>query len=221
MDPIEAAQRDKSANAKSFARFAIISFNGLAMDIRKAILIFTGTVCVALGVLGMFLPLMPTTVFLLMAAYCYSRSSERFHNWLLTNRLCGSYISNYKVETWHHRPAESIHPDHSLGLDRLQHLDARRPLRVTLILAAVAIGVTAHILWIRTLPPRTRRNRPDGRRLTYPHRRHRDRPAVEPFDGETYLIIRPLQGENVKQRQIMVRRSVPSASRPSPFLHMK
>ena len=66
------------------------------MDIRKAVLIFAGTVCVALGVLGMFLPLLPTTVFLLMAAYCYSRSSERFHDWLLNNRLCGSYIRNYK-----------------------------------------------------------------------------------------------------------------------------
>jgi uncharacterized membrane protein YbaN (DUF454 family) len=66
------------------------------MDVRKAILIFAGTVCVALGVLGMFLPLLPTTVFLLMAAYCYSRSSERFHTWLLNNRLFGDYIRNYK-----------------------------------------------------------------------------------------------------------------------------
>lgn len=66
------------------------------MDIRKVILIFAGTVCVGLGVLGMFLPLMPTTVFLLAAAYCYSRSSDRFHDWLLNNRWCGSYIRNYK-----------------------------------------------------------------------------------------------------------------------------
>ncbi|MCO5333369.1 MAG: YbaN family protein [Pyrinomonadaceae bacterium] len=51
------------------------------MDIRKAILIFLGTVCVGLGVMGMFLPLMPTTVFLLLAAYCYSKSSEKFHTW--------------------------------------------------------------------------------------------------------------------------------------------
>ena len=66
------------------------------MDLRKGVLIFAGTVCVGLGVLGMFLPLLPTTVFLLMAAYCYSRSSERFHIWLLTNRLLGPYIKNYK-----------------------------------------------------------------------------------------------------------------------------
>jgi uncharacterized protein len=66
------------------------------MDIRKAILIFAGTLFVALGVLGIFLPLLPTTVFLLLAAYCYSHSSERFHNWLLNNRWCGPYIQNYR-----------------------------------------------------------------------------------------------------------------------------
>jgi len=66
------------------------------MDIRKAFFICAGTIFVGLGVLGMILPLMPTTVFLLMAAYCYSRSSDRFHTWLLTNRWCGGYISNYR-----------------------------------------------------------------------------------------------------------------------------
>ena len=81
------------------------------MDIRKALLIFAGTLCVGLGVLGMFLPLMPTTVFLLMAAYCYSKSSEKFHTWLLSNRLFGKYISNYNVSDqqrfW---PIEIMHP---------------------------------------------------------------------------------------------------------------
>ncbi len=66
------------------------------MEVRKALLIFFGTLFVVLGVLGMILPLMPTTVFLLLAAYCYSRSSEKFHTWLLTNRFCGKYISNYQ-----------------------------------------------------------------------------------------------------------------------------
>ena len=62
---------------------------------KKALYITFGTVCVGLGVLGIFLPLMPTTVFLLLAAFFYSRSSDRFHSWLLNNPLFGEYIRNY------------------------------------------------------------------------------------------------------------------------------
>ena len=123
------------------------------MDIRKAILIFAGTVCVALGVLGMFLPLLPTTVFLLMAAYCYSRSSERFHTWLLTNRLFGPYIKNYKS---------------GKGISLRQKISTISILWIsigvsiwllsgsfwpTLLLLAVAVGVTVHLLWIKTYTP--------------------------------------------------------------------
>lgn len=120
------------------------------MDVRKAVLIFTGTVCVALGVLGMFLPLLPTTVFLLMAAYCYSRSSERFHDWLLNNRLCGEYIRNYKSRR---------------GISMRQKVTTISILWVsigvsiwllgggfwsTLLLLAVALGVTVHLVWLKT-----------------------------------------------------------------------
>jgi uncharacterized membrane protein YbaN (DUF454 family) len=45
----------------------------------KVLLIACGTLCVGLGVIGIFLPIMPTTVFLLMAAACYARSSDRFY----------------------------------------------------------------------------------------------------------------------------------------------
>ncbi len=127
------------------------------MDIRKAILIFAGTVCVGLGVLGMFLPLMPTTVFLLMAAYCYSRSSDRFHNWLLSNRWFGSYIKNYKAKkgiTIRQKVTTLITLWLSIGLS-IWLLGGS--FWSTLILAAVAIGVTVHILWIGTYRPETER----------------------------------------------------------------
>ncbi|MBT8421191.1 MAG: YbaN family protein [Gammaproteobacteria bacterium] len=62
----------------------------------RALLIILGTLCVALGVLGMLLPLLPTTPFLLLAATCYSRSSERFYHWLVTNPWFGEYIRNYR-----------------------------------------------------------------------------------------------------------------------------
>ena len=50
---------------------------------------------VGLGVLGIFLPLLPTTVFLLLAAACYARSSDRFYLWLVNHRWLGTYIRNH------------------------------------------------------------------------------------------------------------------------------
>jgi hypothetical protein len=55
-----------------------------------------GTLAVALGVIGIFIPILPTTPFLLLAAFCYARSSERFYRWLLTNRWFGAYLTNYR-----------------------------------------------------------------------------------------------------------------------------
>jgi len=67
------------------------------MDKTKRIaLIACGTLCVALGVVGIFLPVLPTTPFLLLAAACYARGSERFYVWLMTNRWFGGYIRNYR-----------------------------------------------------------------------------------------------------------------------------
>ena len=59
-------------------------------------MITCGTISVALGVLGLFLPLLPTTPFLLLAAACYARSSEKLYHWLLGNRWFGQYIRNYR-----------------------------------------------------------------------------------------------------------------------------
>lgn len=63
----------------------------------KILLLAIGSLAVILGIIGIFLPLLPTTPFLLLAAFCYAKSSERFYTWLLTNRLCGKYIRNYRA----------------------------------------------------------------------------------------------------------------------------
>ncbi|MFC1671403.1 YbaN family protein [Spirochaetota bacterium] len=64
--------------------------------IKKVLLITSAAILVALGFIGIFVPLLPTTPFLLLAAYCTIKSSKRFHNWIITNRLFGSYINNYR-----------------------------------------------------------------------------------------------------------------------------
>ena len=59
-------------------------------------LICAGMICVGLGAIGILLPGLPTTPFLLLAAYCFARSSEHFHNWLLNHRWFGSYVRNFE-----------------------------------------------------------------------------------------------------------------------------
>jgi hypothetical protein len=63
---------------------------------KKAVLVAAGSVCLALAVLGVFLPLLPTTPFLLLASACYVRSSERLHGWLMGHRVLGPYIRNFQ-----------------------------------------------------------------------------------------------------------------------------
>ena len=66
------------------------------MQFKKLLLIICGFTAVGLGVLGIFLPVLPTTPFLLLAATCFAKSSQKFYHWLLHNRWFGSYIKNYR-----------------------------------------------------------------------------------------------------------------------------
>jgi hypothetical protein len=62
----------------------------------KWILIFSGSICLGLGIIGIVLPVLPTTPFLLIAAALYARSSSRFYNWIIGNRWFGKYIKAYR-----------------------------------------------------------------------------------------------------------------------------
>lgn len=66
-------------------------------NLRRALFAAAGTVCVALGLLGALLPVLPTTPFLLLAAACYIRGSDRLYRRLLTNRLFGEHLRRYRA----------------------------------------------------------------------------------------------------------------------------
>ncbi|MCL2283009.1 MAG: YbaN family protein [Fibromonadales bacterium] len=62
---------------------------------KKYIYISLGWLCVILGSIGIVTPVLPTTPFLLLAAFLFSRSSEKLRNMLFKNRVFGKYLSNY------------------------------------------------------------------------------------------------------------------------------
>ena len=62
---------------------------------RYLLLVFAG-LCVALGVIGIFVPGLPTTVFILMAGWAAARSSPRFSNWLESHRLFGPMLTDWR-----------------------------------------------------------------------------------------------------------------------------
>ncbi|UDF31749.1 UNVERIFIED_ORG: YbaN family protein (plasmid) [Roseateles sp. XES5] len=64
----------------------------------RPIYMLAGLLMTALGIIGVFLPLLPTTPFLLVAVWCFSRSSPRLEAWLLNHRTLGPPLANWKRE---------------------------------------------------------------------------------------------------------------------------
>jgi uncharacterized membrane protein YbaN (DUF454 family) len=72
------------------------AFKKKGQKLVRALWLIAGMICLLLGAIGIVLPVLPTTPFLLAAAACYYKSSQRMHKWLLNNRWFGEYIRNYK-----------------------------------------------------------------------------------------------------------------------------
>ncbi len=63
---------------------------------KKVLFITLGTLSLIIGIIGIVVPGLPTTTFLLITAALYVRSSERLYNWLLNHRILGKYIREYR-----------------------------------------------------------------------------------------------------------------------------
>ena len=117
----------------------------------RILLIIAGTFFVGLGIVGIFVPVLPTTPFLLLAAACYARSSQRFYGWLLNNKWVGSYIRNYLDRKGIPLRVKVITVTLLWITIGSSVAFAVNILVVKLILVLIAVGVSIHILSVRTL----------------------------------------------------------------------
>lgn len=115
-------------------------------------LIAVGYLAIGLGLLGIFLPLLPTTPFLLLAAACFARASPRLHQALLSNRLLGPYIYDFQVKKGLTRQTKIVAITVlwlSMGFSIYQVAS----IWLKLLLAAIGLAVSLYLSFgLKTLP---------------------------------------------------------------------
>jgi hypothetical protein len=120
-----------------------------ARGARRALLLGVGLVSLGTGIVGIFVPVLPTTCFLLLAAWCFGKSSPGLLHWMLHNRWFGEYLRDY-------RAGRGVPRGVKVGSLSLLWLTigasvvfAVSVLWVRLMLVGIAIAVTAHVAGLR------------------------------------------------------------------------
>ena len=117
----------------------------------RGILVSLGTISLALGIIGIFIPILPTTPFLLLSAGCYAKGSKRFYQWLMKNRLLGSYIKNYKEKKGIPLKVKIVTILLLWSTMTVSIIMIVSNNYIKLILFVIGLSVTIHIITIKTL----------------------------------------------------------------------
>lgn len=118
----------------------------------KLLFIILGSLSVALGVIGIFVPILPTTPFLLLAATLFMHSSPKLYDHLLSNKYLGEYIRNYREKRGLPiRIKVTIITTLWLTMATSIFIVAHDRPYIQIPLLMIAIGVTYHILTIKTI----------------------------------------------------------------------
>ena len=113
-----------------------------------------GITALGLGILGITVPLLPTTPFLILAAFCFSKSSERLHTWLVTHRRFGPIIENWNRHGAISRRAKRLSALAMIAVFVISLAAGAGTL--VLVIQALVLSCAATFVLTRPLPPEER-----------------------------------------------------------------
>ncbi|HOE08909.1 MAG TPA: YbaN family protein [Treponemataceae bacterium] len=117
---------------------------------KKYLYLTAGFLTLGTGVVGIFIPVLPTTPFLLLAAACFLKSSKKLYTWLTVHKVFGKYIENYIKYKAVSRNSKIVSIAVLWAVLSIS-LFVSNSLHIKLFLAAVGIGVTCHLLLLKSL----------------------------------------------------------------------
>lgn len=112
--------------------------------------LISGFLLVAIGVIGIFLPVLPTTIFLILASACFVKSSPKANEWLRNHRVLGIYIKNYQDKTGLTIKAKIFNIAFLWIMILLSAFYLTDEFYIKVVLLLIAVGVTIHLLMIKT-----------------------------------------------------------------------
>jgi len=116
----------------------------------KRILVVIGFIALAIGVIGIFIPLVPTTPFLLLSAGCFFRGSDRIYRWLMNHQYLGEYIRNFREHQSIPLSTKIISVSLLWVTILFSIIFIVKLLFLRIFLVLIAITVTIHILHYKT-----------------------------------------------------------------------
>lgn len=121
------------------------------MEIGRVFFFSLGMTFLGIGAVGIVLPVLPTTPFVIVSALCFSKSSKRFERWISKNRYFGSYIENYKTKKGVPFDVKIKSIIFLWAMLLVSAFVFISNIYLQILLMVIGLGVTAHIWMLKTM----------------------------------------------------------------------
>lgn len=118
--------------------------------IYKFLYLLSGILLVIIGVIGIFLPVLPTTIFLILASACFVKGSPKANEWLRNHKILGMYLKNYQDKSGLTVKTKVFNIAFLWLMILTSAYFFTEEIFIRLLLIAIAIAVTIHLLMVKT-----------------------------------------------------------------------